>query len=204
VTQGSVSCWISSLNQGELDAAQNLWDRYANHLVEIARRKLGNAPKGAADEEDVAQNVFASICRGAAAGRLMDVKNRDDLWWLLLAVTRQKVANHVRNELAQKRGAGRVCSESALRGSVGSNSGFRLDYVVGEEPTADFIAMLNEQHLRLLEILPSPSLRQVAVFRIEGYTVAEIAARLGISVRAVERKLQLIRSKWSAELVDAE
>lgn len=202
--QGSVSGWIHNLNQGELDAAQNLWNRYAGQLVEIARRKLGDAPKSAADEEDVAQNVFASICRGAAAGRLMDVKNRDDLWWLLLAVTRQKVASHVRREMAQKRGAGRVCSESALRGDVGSNSGFRLDYVVGEEPTPEFIAMLNEQHLRLLEVLTSPSLRQVAVSRIEGYTVAEIAARLAISIRAVERKLQLIRSKWSAELAEAE
>jgi RNA polymerase sigma factor (sigma-70 family) len=200
VIHGSVSGWIHSLNKGELDAAQKLWDRYASLLLEIARRKLGDAPKGSADEEDIAQNVFASICRGAAAGRLMDVKNRDDLWWLLLAVTRQKVASHVRREMAQKRGAGRVCSESVLHGEVGSNSGFRLDYVVGEEPTPDFIAMLNEQHLRLLELLPSASLRQVADSRIEGYSVAEIAARLAISIRAVERKLQLIRSKWSAEL----
>ena len=201
---GSVSGWIHSLNQGELDAAQKLWDRYATLLVKVARTKLGDAPKSFADEEDVAQNVFASICRGAAAGRLADVKNRDDLWWLLLAVTRQKVASHVRREMAQKRGAGRVRTECALNSDDGSTRGFRLDYVVGDEPTPEFIAMLNEQHLRLLELLPNGSLREVADSRIEGFTVPEIAARLAISKRAVERKLQLIRSKWSAELSGAE
>jgi RNA polymerase sigma factor (sigma-70 family) len=198
--QGSVSHWIQCLNSGELDAAEKLWARYSGALVEIARTKLGDVPKASADEEDVAQNVFASICRGAKAGRLADLKNRDELWWLLLAVTRQKVADHVRRETAQKRGAGKVALECTLHGDGGSNAGFRLDQMIGNEPTPDFLAMLNEQHLRLLSLLPSDSLRQVAVARIEGYAVAEIAAKLGISIRAVERKLQIIRSKWSAEL----
>src|SRR5262245_6878638 len=77
LAQGSVSLWIQSLNSGELDAAQKLWDRYASLLLELARAKLGAVTKGHADEEDIAQNVFASLCRGAAAGRLIDVKNRD-------------------------------------------------------------------------------------------------------------------------------
>jgi DNA-directed RNA polymerase specialized sigma24 family protein len=37
--------------------------------------------------------------------------------------------------------------------------------------------------------------------RIEGYTVAEIAQKLNIGRRAVERKLQLVRAKWKHELL---
>jgi DNA-directed RNA polymerase specialized sigma24 family protein len=35
---------------------------------------------------------------------------------------------------------------------------------------------------------------------MEGFTVAEIAGKLGIGVRAVERKLGLIRERWRKEL----
>jgi DNA-directed RNA polymerase specialized sigma24 family protein len=202
--QGSVSLWIQSLNSGELDAAQKLWDRYAGSLVELVRAKLRDVPKGHADEEDIAQNVFASLCRGAAAGRLLDVTNRDELWWLLLAVTRQKVASHVRRETTQKRGTGRVRTESAIAADAGGTPDFSLDNLVGSGPSPEFVAILNEQHRHLLSLLQGANLPQVANMRIEGYTVAEIAEKLGISLRAVERKLQIIRSKWADELLRIE
>jgi DNA-directed RNA polymerase specialized sigma24 family protein len=34
--------------------------------------------------------------------------------------------------------------------------------------------------------------------KLEGYTNQEIAGQLGIALRAVERKLQLIRQKWES------
>jgi DNA-directed RNA polymerase specialized sigma24 family protein len=66
---------------------------------------------------------------------------------------------------------------------------------VGNTPTPEFLVMLQEQYEWLLALLPDNRLREVAASRIEGYTVAEIGARLAIGTRAVERKLQLIRSK---------
>jgi RNA polymerase sigma factor (sigma-70 family) len=196
-TANSVSQWIANLKEGRADAAQRLWERYAMRLVEIARRKLGNAPKGIADEEDIAQSVFQSVCRGAAAGRFEQVKDRDDLWWLLLAITKQKVVDHIRRETAQKRGTGRVQSEAILAANADDSKGFTLDQLVGEEPTPDFLVMLEEQNRRLLGLLRDDRLRQIAISRIEGYTVAEIAAELAVSTRSVERKLQLIRTKWA-------
>jgi DNA-binding CsgD family transcriptional regulator len=35
--------------------------------------------------------------------------------------------------------------------------------------------------------------------RMEGYANEEIAARLGISLRSVERKLEAIRKRWQSE-----
>jgi DNA-directed RNA polymerase specialized sigma24 family protein len=192
----SVSAWIAGLKGNEGIAAQKLWERYAIPLVDLARRKLGNAPKGIGDEEDIAHSVFRSVCRGAAAGRFSEVKCRDELWWLLLAITKQKVVDHVRRETAQKRGTGRVQSESALAADAKDSKGFTLDQLVGEEPTPDFLVMLEEENRRLLGLLRDDSLRKIAISRIEGYTVAEIAAELAVSTRSVERKLRLIRNKW--------
>lgn len=195
----SVSQWIASLKARDAEAAQRLWDRYANKLVDLARQRLGKAPKGIADEEDIAQNVFHSVWRAATAGRLGDVRNRDDLWWLLLAITKQKVVDHIRRESAQKRGAGLVSSEAAMAADARENA-FTLDWLVGEDPTPEFLIVLEEQNNRLLRILRNDDLRSVAVSRIEGYTVPEIAEDLSISTRTVERKLQLIRKAWAKEL----
>jgi RNA polymerase sigma factor (sigma-70 family) len=199
-TAQSVSHWIAHLKEGKSDAAQRLWERYAMRLVELARRRLKDAPKRVADEEDVAASVFHSLCRGAAEGRFENLKNRDDLWWLLLAITKQKVVDHVRRETAQKRGSGHVQSESGLSGNADDSHGFALDHMIGDEPTPEFALMLEEQHSRLLGLLRDDRLRQIAIFRIEGFTVPEIAADLGVSTRSIERKLQLIRGAWSKEL----
>jgi DNA-directed RNA polymerase specialized sigma24 family protein len=199
-TDQSVSQWISHLKEGNADAAQCLWERYAMQLMELARRRLKDAPKRVADEEDVAASVFHSLCRGAAAGRFQRVKNRDDLWWLLLAITKQKVVDQVRRESAQKRGAGRVQLETCLNGNSNDSHRFSLDHLVGAGPTPEFVVMLEEQHSRLLGLLRDDRLRQIASFRIEGYTVPEIADDFHVTTRTIERKLQLIREVWSKEL----
>jgi DNA-directed RNA polymerase specialized sigma24 family protein len=148
------------------------------------------------DEEDIAQSVFSSICRGAAAGRFDNVNNRDELWWLLLAITKHKAVNFIRRETRQIRGEGRVRCEAQMGGEDGSKA-FRLDELVGRDPAPDFVAMLDEEYQGLLTELGDDRLRQIAGLRIEGYEVSEIADKLGVSLRTVERKLNLIRSRWS-------
>lgn len=196
----SVSHWIAQLKEGHQDAVQCLWERYAGKLVEHARRRLKNAPKRAADEDDIVVGVFHSLCRGAAAGRFENVKNRDDLWWLLLAITKQKVVDHVRHETAQKRGAGWERLASNANGGADGSYIDALEQLIGDEPSPDFAVMLAEQHQRMLDLLRDDCLRQIANARIEGLTTSEIAEELKLSTRSVERKLQLIRGVWSKEL----
>ena len=97
----SVTAWIARLKTGDQQAAQRLWERYFDALVRLARGKLAPAPRRVADEEDVALSVLDILCRGAASGRLQQVTNRDDLWWLLLAITNQKVINQRKRESIQ-------------------------------------------------------------------------------------------------------
>ena len=47
--------------------------------------------------------------------------------------------------------------------------------------------------------LEDDGLRQIAVWKMEGYENDEIARRLGCGVRTVERKLGVIRAIWQAD-----
>lgn len=64
------------------------------------------------------------------------------------------------------------------------------------EPGPEFIAICEEECERLLNRLADDSLRQTAQLRLAGLSNAEIAQRLQVSLRSVERKLQLIRDTW--------
>ena len=59
--RNTVTLWIDQLKAGDAQAAQRLWETYFQRMVELARRKLEGAKKGAADEEDVALSAFKSF-----------------------------------------------------------------------------------------------------------------------------------------------
>ena len=45
-------------------------------------------------------------------------------------------------------------------------------------------------------MLSDPGLRQIALWKLEGYTNSEIAQQLECTLRTVERKLERIRAYW--------
>jgi len=194
----SISEWLGRLKAGEVAVAQNLWNRYSEELLRVAKQRLGASPQGIGDEEDVALSVFGSIFRGVAEGRFENILNRDELWWLLLTITKRKSVDHIRRETAQKRH--RRPDEPGTDPAISPQ--IALNELVGSSPTPDFVVAFEEQCLRLLDMLRNDQLREIAILRIEGYNVAEIAQKLAIGMRAVERKLQLIRKKWKRELLD--
>jgi len=57
-----------------------------------------------------------------------------------------------------------------------------------------------EQYRGLLNALADEELEAVVISRMEGYTVEEIARKLGYAPRSIKRKLQLVRSLWEKEL----
>ncbi|MFK8114721.1 MAG: ECF-type sigma factor, partial [Rubripirellula sp.] len=64
---------------------------------------------------------------------------------------------------------------------------------------ADVLLEMQEQHLQLLALLDSESLREIAKLKLHGHTNQQIADSLDVSPRTVERKLNLIRSKWRVD-----
>lgn len=196
----SVSCWLEELRAGSDHAAQELWERYFDRLVHVARRKLDGVAKRAFDEEDVAISVFRSLCEGLVDGRLEEMRNRDDLWKVLVTITRQKAIDRIRHEKAKKRGGGAVRGESVFGNSPGQDRQLSMNEILGEDPNPSMLAEMEEEHQLLLETLGDPTLQRVAVLRMQGATVADVAATLGVTSRTVKRKLHLIRETWLQEL----
>ena len=190
-SEGSITRCLALLKAGHRDAAQELWGRYFARLVALARARLRAVPRRAADEEDVALSAFDSFCRGAEDGRFPRLDDRDDLWQVLFVLTVRKAANLAKHERRQARGGGHVATLSELDGG-------EVEGILGDEPTPQLAAQLADEYRHLLGRLSDVSLRQVALWKLEGYTNAEIGRKLGCVEQTVERKLRSIRRLWSA------
>ena len=185
----SVTAWLDQLKAGERAAVRNLWERYFRRLVGLARKRLRGARHRAADEEDVALSAFDSFCRCAEAGRFPQLGDRDSLWRLLVTITARKAAHLVRDEGRQKRDGGAPVADAEAV----------LAEVLSREPSPEFAAEVVEECQRLLGRLGDRELEAVALLRMEGYTVEEVAEKLGCAPRSVKRKLALIRVVWEKE-----
>ena len=199
--QTSVTGWIEQLKQGSDKAAHDLWQRYFEQVVAVARQRLGSGPRRTADEEDVAVSVFDSLYRGAAEGRFDRLTDRQDLWMLLLAITRQKAVDEIRRRTRKKRGGGEVRGESVFVSAGETEGGVGLEQFCKEAPNAELLISAQEECDRLLSLLRDDKLRIIALLRLEGFSNEEIAEQSGVSTRTIERKLQLIRDTWEAETV---
>jgi RNA polymerase sigma factor (sigma-70 family) len=190
-SQGSVTHWIAALKEGDSAAAQPLWERYYRQLIALARKKFRSASRRAADEEDVVQNAFHSFFRAVGQGRFPQLDDRDSLWRLLVVITANKSLKQLAHETRQKRGGGTAAGPMGIN-RIGADDDAALVQFVGAEPTPDFAAQVADECRRLLELLGDESLRQVAVWKMEGYDNHEIADKLACSRRTVA-KLEAIR-----------
>ncbi len=193
----SVSLWIHQLCGGDEDAAQNLWQRYFQQLVKIARGKLKGRRLSLGDEEDIALSAFNSFCRSAEQGRFPKLSDRNDLWRLLVTITGCKTAHLLRDEGRKKRGGDKVKQLY----DEGAGADADLSQLIAHAPSPEFSVQCAESLDRLLAMLGDETLAKVALAKLEGYDNREIAQQLNSALRSVERKLQLIRQIWQSELV---
>lgn len=195
---GSVTIWLDQLKAGDPAAAKPLWDGYFGRLVSLARGRLRTISRAASDEEDVALSAFDSFCRGAAEGRFPRLDDRDDLWQVLFMITDRKAKGHIRDETRQKRDTRRAVHGSAIGGATDSAP----DVLAGKaspEPSPEFVAEVSEECARLLDVLGEGRLREIAIWKMEGFTNEEIAGKIGKSLPTVERKLAAIRALWNRD-----
>jgi DNA-directed RNA polymerase specialized sigma24 family protein len=185
VSPGSVSRLLGGLRDGDEEAVRQLWLRYFQPLVRLARGRLSG--RGVAgDAEDVALEAFWELCarlaRPASQERFPQLHNRTHLWKLLACFTARQAFDLARKEGRRRR----VVVDEGVLGEDG------FEPFASREPPPEFQAAVAD----LLECLPSDELRRIALARMEGYSNAEVARRLGRSLSTVERKLQVIRVLW--------
>jgi DNA-directed RNA polymerase specialized sigma24 family protein len=195
-SEGSITRCIALLRQGEGAAAQVIWERYYPQLVRLARQQLADLPRRAADEEDIALSALERFCRAAQEGRYPDLADRHGLWRLLLQITERRVQEQARYERRQRRDSGRVHGETE---GADPSGGRDLDQFADDAPTPELAALMADECRRLLACLEDPGLQALAIAKMDGSANHEIAAKLGCSVRTVERGLKLIRDIWRDE-----
>ena len=202
---GSVSQWIDELRGGDEDAAAHLWERYYSQLVRLAKARLDSFPRRSFDEHDIVNKALYDCFQSIQEGRYPELRDRDDLWRMLIRITENESITRVRREIRDKRGRGEVRGDSALSNEedTGGQQGF--DQLKGSGPTPEFAAEMFESCGRWLDVLSQTKkqrqyrLQQIALWKLAGYNNEEIAEFLEISTRSVERRLGWIREIWSQE-----
>jgi RNA polymerase sigma factor (sigma-70 family) len=182
----SITGLIRAVQDGSSSAVRPLLSAYFCRLVRLARKRLQNLPGLGGYDEDLALRAFHSVCRRLRdPARSLDLAGRDDLWRLLATRTVSRTIDLIRRHRPAK--------------VLGDDD---LAQLPTREPTPDEAAELADECRRLLDSLKEPGLRQIALWKVEGYTHEEIAARLDCVPRTIERKVSRIRLLWKHELED--
>jgi len=182
-------------------AIEKLWKQYYPALIKLANQKLAQmgVPQRAVDGEDVAASALASFFRAIQKDRFSELKDEDGLFALLKTMTFRKVIDRIRQTSALKAGGGKVRGESAFSDSGGSSPSFGIANVPGDAPSPEWIAVMEEECNELFARLEDDKLRTIVGLKLEGYSNQEIATLSNCSVATIERRLNLIRSIWTAK-----
>ena len=179
-------------------ACSALWDAVYGRLLTIVRSRLAVQHRRAADEEDLALSAIHSFVHAAEAGRLKSVQGRDDLWRVLITIMLRKMGALTERETAEKRGSGDVRGDSVFESRNASQCG-GFDHVPDPRDPSRFVDELLGECRERMQSLPDSTLQKIALRRMEGFEVTEIAAELGVAVATIKRKLARIRQMWCDE-----
>jgi RNA polymerase sigma-70 factor (ECF subfamily) len=181
---------LRRLQDGQRDAATELYLRYAERLHALAAAQCGADLAARLDPEDLVQSIFRTFFRRAVEGHY-DVPEGEELWKLFLVIG----LNKIRATGAHHRAAKRDISATA--------DGAAYDQALQRAAARDE-ASLTSLRLVIDEILASlpEAQRRMVELRIEGFEVKEIAQQTQRSKRSVERALQDFRQKLSALIVE--
>jgi RNA polymerase sigma factor (sigma-70 family) len=177
-------------------AARQIWERYFHALLGLARQHLSQRVRRREDEEDVLQSMYKSFCLRQERGDF-DLAGRDQLWSLLVQITLRKARNAAANHRRDKRD---VTRELVPPRDDPEAARWAIEQMEASGPTPEEAAVLNEALALRLQALPEMELRQIALRKLEGWSNREIADWKGCTERTVERKLERIRARWTADV----
>jgi RNA polymerase sigma factor (sigma-70 family) len=183
----SITRLIRAAQDGSSSAARPLLAAYFDRLVQLAGKRLQNLPGLHGYDEDLALRSFHSVYqRLGDPERPLGLAGRDDLWRLLAMRTVSRAIDLIR------------------RHRTWEIPGDDFEELLTREPSPEEVAATADECRRLLDLLDGPELRQIALWKVEGFTNEEIAARLDCVPRTIERKVRRIRLLWKQELEDLE
>jgi RNA polymerase sigma-70 factor (ECF subfamily) len=185
--------WVQRLAEGDEQVVGEFWRDYGGRLQALAAGFLTSRLQRREGPEDVVQSVCRTFLRRSRAGEFQ-LADRDALWRLLCAITLAKVREKARFHGRQKR---RLDRERHLDSS---RVGGKL--VPAKEPTPAEAAEFADQMQQLLFGMDEEE-RQIVTMRLEQFTYAEMAERLGCSERTVRRMVKRVQERLKGMLEDS-
>ncbi len=191
--------WLNGLSEGDQEVATEIFQRHLDVLKRLVQKRLPPGVRRLTDEDDIANSVFKSFFKGVKTERFPRLETDDDLWQILGMLVKNKVAGQIRYLSRKKRGGGQVRGESVFTSDGTDSQVGGLNNFPSDQPSADQEIQTQEEFHSMLAQLQDDQLSEIAVMKLNALTNREIAAKLDISERSVERKLQRIRNRWEPE-----
>lgn len=173
---------------GDQQAAAELFRRYANRLVMLARSRLSRSINQHVDAEDVVQSVCRIFFAKARDNRY-ELQRGGDLWQLLVTMTLDKLKNQAKRFHQAKRDVNRQQNYG--------NEDSLLDLqpqVLAREPTPLETVVLTDLLQQTVRNLDSLG-RRVFELRLQGHKLEEIAKATDVSERTVCRILEEVKQQ---------
>ena len=185
MSQGStITRLLVRWSDGDQDAAQALFDRYAHRLAALAEKNLSNRLAARVDGEDIVQSVFRTFFSRTARGEFR-INDSVEIWQLLVTITLAKVRSAARRHTTGKRNI-----EAEVRGTIHE----WLPHAMETEPGPAEAAALVEEIEAILSGLPD-EYASILSLRLEGYSQSEIADQIGVTRQTVARALKRLQIK---------
>jgi RNA polymerase sigma-70 factor (ECF subfamily) len=186
---------VSNFKAGSESAAQELFDRYCERLMRLAKRRIGQRMVSRVDPEDVLQSAFRTFFNRVRNDEF-SFHEEDDLFKLLVRLTVHKTLRQIAFHRAGKR-------NPELEAAQGSDAQDMLQQLSADEPSPEAAVALVDEFDRFMAQLP-PLDRQVLSLKLQGYSTLEIAEQINSYDRKVRRILERIQTLAQGQAGEAE
>lgn len=199
----------------QLDGLGEIVRRFYPRLRDLARRRLKREQIAEFEyEPDEALNsALSKMIFLVLSGRVESIDDVDGFWRLYRRILAWKIMTASDRLDALKRGGPGIrknsrsglATDDALEAPPPPKAGVvpdDLDLFKSNLVPADVLAISGEMTERLIALL-QPDLQSIVRMRLDGRTIPQMAAALGVSPRSVDRMLEMIRRTWaSSGLID--
>ena len=176
---------IAAFKAGSETAARDLFDRYCEKLMRLAKRRIGQRMTSRVDPEDVIQSAFRTFFVHVRNDEFT-FEGEDDLFKLLVRLTVNKALRQVAHHRAGKRDPNKEIVQASDDRDILAN------LTAHDPPPEVEVAMLDELE-RFLSQLPEFD-RRVLELKLQGHSTTEIAEALNSYDRKIRRVLERIEA----------
>lgn len=181
--------WLQKVQEGDASAFQGLFERYQRRVLNLAYRFV----RDRASAEDIAQEVFIKIFEKRVKA---DSKAKFTTW--LYRVTVNASLDQLRKRKFTPRSL-----DAVIEGQRGEKQSFG-DHVPDTKKESPRVQMEAEERAqwvtRAIDQLPEKWRSPLLLYQFENLSYGEIAQVLGISPKAVERRLYHAKARLRESL----